>query len=154
MDLLTYAQQELDRIGMIENHPDEMNREMHDCIFQILRTFQAQGHSGFSGNYLINIVSKLLKFNPLTPLTGEDNEWILMGNIYQNKRYPYVFKTLGGKVYDSSGRVFVDKAGSSFQCRESQVEIEFPYTPKTEVIHEGTPEWADIFDEVKTNDAK
>jgi hypothetical protein len=92
MSSLKYAESELDRIGMTETSDDEMNLAMRKHILHMIKEFADEGHSGFSASYAIGILTKLLEFKPLTPLTGEDDEWTNVsdrgtGNIhYQNKR--------------------------------------------------------------------
>jgi hypothetical protein len=145
---LEKAKHELDLIGMTANNKDEMNKDMRKHILEIIKTFSKQGHSGFSANYAIGILSKLLQHKPLSPLTGNDNEWedvSVMSQCknkdkwYQNKRASNVFKEIkNGKVftYDIYGKSFVDKDGISYSNKNSKVKVKFPYTPKTEVIKE------------------
>lgn len=101
--------------------------------------FSEQGHSGFSASYAINILEKLLRFEPITPLTGNDDEWTELDydkdTKYQNKRYSRVFKDADGKAYDSEGKIFSDNGGKSwYQSKDSRVYIDFPYVPKTEKV--------------------
>ena len=41
----------------------------------MMQEFANEGHSGFSASYAISILTKLMDFKPLSPLTGEDDEW-------------------------------------------------------------------------------
>ena len=155
MSFLEYAKSELDLIGLTEDSTDEMNRDMRKCILEIMQKFADQGHSGFSAGYAVNILNKLLRYEPLTPLTGEDDEWIELGYDselkYQNKRFGQVFKDADGRAYDSAGKVFyewyerdlepdeegypgIHKYRSHFTSRDSRVYIEFPYTPTVEYV--------------------
>lgn len=134
----TYAIDELARIGMYGSG-DEMNDAMCEHILKMVNVFAEEGHSGFSANYAINILQKLLRFEPLSPLTGEDDEWQLCeysdGEIYQNKRFSRVFKEgKDGQAYDVQGKVFVEPNGASYTSRDSRVYIEFPYVPHTEYV--------------------
>jgi hypothetical protein len=102
----------------------------------MIEVFSDEGHSGFSANYAVAILQKLLKFEPLSPLTGEDSEWNLISekeNLYQNKRCSHVFRE-NGKAYDINGKVFVQENGSAYTSRDSRVDVTFPYTPKTEYV--------------------
>lgn len=144
MSILDYAKREMDIVGMTEDSPDEMNRAMRDHILNMVRVFADEGHSGFSASYAIRILEKVLRFEPLTPLTGEDSEWaeISFGPDmkWQNKRCSRVFKGEDGRAYDSEGIVFYDwvededgeKCKSHYTSSGSRVYIEFPYTPKHE----------------------
>lgn len=132
----TYAIDELTRIGMYGSG-DEMNDAMCEHILKMVNVFDEEGHSGFSANYAINILQKLLRLEPLSPLTGEDDEWCeVSDNLYQNKRLSRVFKEgKDGQAYDIHGKVFVEPNGASYTSRDSRVYIEFPYTPKTEYVN-------------------
>jgi hypothetical protein len=135
-DLINFAKKELDIIGMKEDDSEISNRAMREHILKMVEVFSDEGHSGFSANYAAAILQKLLKFEPLSPLTGEDSEWNLISEkekLYQNKRCSYVFRE-NGKAYDINGKVFIDKNGSSFVSRDSRVDVAFPYTPKTEYV--------------------
>ena len=131
-----YAIDELTRIGMYGSD-DEINRMMCDHILKMVDMFAEEGHSGFSANYAVNILQKLLLWKPLSPLTGEDDEWIkTRDNVFQNKRYSCVFKDgKDGQAYDIHGKVFVEPDGVSYTSRDSRVYIEFPYVPKTEYVN-------------------
>ncbi|MCL4419547.1 hypothetical protein M1146_05620 [Patescibacteria group bacterium] len=131
----TYAIDELTRIGMYGSG-DEMNDAMCEHILKMVNVFAEEGHSGFSANYAISILQKLLRFEPLSPLTGEDDEWNEVGDgHYQNKRFSRVFKEgKDGQAYDMQGKVFVEPNGASYTSRDSHVYIEFPYVPHTEYV--------------------
>lgn len=135
--LYEHAKRELDYIGMTE-HGDEMNVEMRNHILTMVSTFAKEGHSGFSASYAIGLLEKILRFEPLSPLRGTDDEWILIsertedGKLYQNNRCSRVFKN-DHESYDIEGKVFVDEIGS-YTNINSHVSITFPYTPKTEYV--------------------
>ena len=156
-NLLAHAKDELDRIGMSEDSPDEMNRMMRIHILHMMQEFADEGHSGMSAGYAINILTKLFDFKPLSPLTGEDDEWVKhdygVEPSYQNKRRSSVFKDANGEVYDIDGKVFwewskrqydTDEEGypgeyvykSYYTCRESRVPVTFPYTVPDKPIYE------------------
>ncbi len=134
-NLKTFAIDELTRIGMY-NSGDEMNDDMCKHILKMVDVFNEEGHSGFSAEYAISILEKLLRFEPLSPLTGEDEEWCdVSDGVFQNKRLSRVFKnSKDGQAYDIRGKVFVYPDGVSYTSRDSRVYIEFPYSPKTEFI--------------------
>ncbi len=72
MDLIEYAKSELDRLG---KDKDGMQEMMNRDILEIIEKFGEQGHSGFSANYAIQVIERLLRWKPIKPLTGEDDEW-------------------------------------------------------------------------------
>lgn len=134
-DLRTYAIDELTRIGMYGSG-DEMNDAMCDHILKMVDVFAEEGHSGFSAAYAISILQKLLRWEPLSPLTGEDDEWNEENGSFQNKRCSRVFKNgKDGQAYDIRGKVFVEPDGVSYTSRNSWVDIDFPYVPKTEYVN-------------------
>lgn len=117
----------------------DMQKHMNNDIIQIIQVFAEQGHSGFSASYAINLLQKLLRYEPITPLTGADDEWNKLDYEkdikYQNKRCSRVFKDGDGKAYDSQGKIFSDDGGKSwYVCGDSRVYIKFPYVPKTEKV--------------------
>lgn len=130
--LVDHAKRELERLG---NGPD-----FDEHILEMVGTFAGAGHSGFSAAYAIEVITKLLKFEPLSPLTGEESEWeSMVEGISLNKRCSRVFKKVNAnympaEVYDSQGKVFLDKDGLAYTSNESLTSITFPYTPHTEIV--------------------
>lgn len=130
--LVDHAKRELEILG---NGPD-----FDDHILEMVGTFAGAGHSGFSAAYAIEVITKLLKFEPLSPLTGEESEWeSMVEGISLNKRCSRVFKKVNAnymptEVYDSQGKVFLDEDGLAYTCMGSRTSITFPYTPHTEIV--------------------
>lgn len=135
-NLIEFTKKELDIIGMKEDDSEISNRAMREHILRMVEVFSDEGHSGFSASYAAAILEKLFRFQPLSPLTGEDSEWGLISekeNLYQNKRCSHVFKS-NGKAYDLNGKVFIQENGSAYTSADSRVDVTFPYTPKTEYV--------------------
>lgn len=139
--LVLFAKNELNKI--LSKCKDEeaikMQKMINKDILQVVEVFSKQGHSGFSANYAINYIQKLLKYEPITPLTGEDDEWIKLdynnAMKYQNKRCSRIFKDADGKAYDIEGKVFSDDGGETwYTCADSKVYIKFPYIPTTKEV--------------------
>ena len=137
---------------------DEMQEAICNHVLKLLDAFADEGHSGSSAPYTIDLFSKLAKFDPIVPLTGEDWEWNNVSDIsgsetYQNKRCSAVFKAadrFNGQPYYIDGKVFWEwykneEDGKMFKSyftgRDSQVPIEFPYTPKTEYVFRPTEQY-------------
>lgn len=150
MTIHSHALTEFRAAGWIDEtdrYVDEMQQAICEHVLKLLDVFAAEGHSGSSAPYAVDLFKKLAMFEPLVPLTGEDWEWNeisagMMGRpgVYQNKRCSHVFKE-NGEAYDSQGIVFWDwytdeetgeKYKSYFTSIDSRVKIEFPYTPKVE----------------------
>jgi hypothetical protein len=137
MSLIEYAKRELDVIGMTEDSSDEMNVMMRKHILHMVKEFADEGHSGMSASYALSILKSLLAYEPLSPLTGADDEWMEVDNGYwQNKRASNVFKDKDG-AYWSDGIVFWEwfepddgePFKSYFTSRDSRVNIDsFPWT--------------------------
>jgi len=124
---------------------DEMQEMICRHVLALLDVFTAEGHSGSTAPYAINMFKTLASFEPLVPLTGEDWEWTLLDYgcepKWQNKRASRVFKDSNGQAYDIDGKVFWEWSGtkeepykSHYTCRESRVDVVFPYVLKTEYV--------------------
>jgi len=144
-NLHDFAVRELAIIRGTNPEPDEMQDAIESDILQIVDIFAEQGHSGMSAPYVLKILEKVLAFEPVTPLTGEDSEWNDMSDhgdskntIYQNNRCFRVFKEVAPDgteyVYDSGRYIFRDEEGFTYISRESRGTVIFPYTPKRELV--------------------
>jgi len=150
---LEWARREIDLLIKMESDPGYAP-ECAESAFRAYRSLCADGHSGVSIQLVKKILDDLIDLKPLTPLTGEDDEWSLIDDgfvdgrrhgIFQNRRYGSLFKSIypDGTVKYSDVDRFVcvdmdnprnrfynsfmaEKAGEA----ESKVaKIEFPYTP-------------------------
>ena len=137
MSLIDHAKRELRASGYTPlNTPQEdgPNKWMQENLLELLTVFSKQGHSGASAPYCIGMFKTLASFEPLTPLNGTEDEWgEVEDGLLQNKRYSRVFKK-DDQAYDIDGRVFRDPDGACYTNKDSRVDIEFPYTPKTEYV--------------------
>jgi hypothetical protein len=146
-NLVSYAESEMDRIGL--TNEDEYNGMMREHILKMVKVFAEEHHSGFSGRYALDLLTKLLDFKPLTPLTGEDDEWTDISDYgdsprYQNKRRSSVFKNPDGECYDIDGKVFWewyrDENGKAYKSYYSnygcRLPVTFPYMPPDKPIYE------------------
>ena len=127
---------------------DKMQEMICEHVMKLLDVFDGEGHSGSTAPYAINMFKRLASFDPIAPLTGEDDEWVKhdygVEPTYQNKRRGSVFKDANGEAYDIDGKVFwewyKDDDGnvtrSYYSCRESRVPVTFPYTPPDKPIYE------------------
>ena len=130
--LVDFANHELQ---LILDNCDEESRSLQTLIntniLNIVSLVASQGHTGFTASYLINTLNKLLRYQPLSSLTGNEEEWELVDEnmgLYQNIRCPSVFRNIEGKAYNVEGKVFTEDNGHTwFTCRDSRVDITFPY---------------------------
>lgn len=126
-NLVDYAKDELKRIGMIDSG-EAYNDWATKAILDLIELFASQGHSNFSAHYVVNAFNRLAMFKPLSPLTGEDDEWNDVGDGHlQNKRYSAVFKDKDGIAYNIEGKVFTDDGEVWYTSRDSKVNVTFPY---------------------------
>lgn len=125
-----YGRKELERIGYFKEGDDPYNESVANAILELLEVFDNQGHTGFTAPYTARMFHRLAMFKPVTPLTGEDDEWNeVEPGYFQNKRYSAVFKDETGKAYNIEGKIFSDDGGETwFTNGDSRVYIDFPYT--------------------------
>lgn len=93
--MIENAKKELDLL--LEKCEDEEERRMqkviNDNALEIVKKFCEMGHSGFTAEYEINMIIKLLKQQPLTKLTLKDDEFVEVSNgLFQNIRDSRIFK--------------------------------------------------------------
>lgn len=141
-ELVSFARSELERAGLFKEDSD-YDGMLGDAVMKMVEMFADQGHSGFSAGMAIDIFKKVASCQPLTPLTGEDDEWNeIYDGMFQNRRCPHVFKNADG-AYDIQGRVFREPNGVCTTSADSHVPVTFPYTPTTEYVDVPTPETDD-----------
>lgn len=131
-NLVAHAQREL--ASSLALSREDIGYWMARHLIDMVRTFSAEGHSGFSASYAISAITPLLRFEPLGPLTGEEAEWIVHAygdDMYaQNNRCGHVFKKEDGTAYDSEAVIFREPNGATFTSFYSRAPVKFPYTPK------------------------
>lgn len=128
-NLKDFARAELERAKMFGEDGDFYGGIMGDVVMKLIDVFADQGHSGMSAEMAVSLFERLARFEPISPLTGEDDEWIEVGDgMFQNRRCSHVFKQ-NGEAYDSEGRVFREPNGSCYTSKNSRVPVTFPYTP-------------------------
>lgn len=130
-----YAKKELERLEKTCKDDTELKIQKWctKCVLDLLELFKKQEHSGFSANYVVNLFDSLVHFKPLTPLTGEDDEWeesYCDSKVLQNKRCSSVFKEPDGLVYDIDYWYMRNKDGTCFGNNHTMQNIVFPYMPQ------------------------
>lgn len=136
-NLVEFAQNELSRLlkKCTDSEDLRMQQTINNDILNVIKQFSEQGHTGTTAQYCISVLTSLLSWRPLSPLTGEDDEWDDVSKYYnnkhvvfQNKRCPAVFKE-DGKCFNVEGKIFTEDGGHTwYTSRDSRVEITFPYT--------------------------
>lgn len=100
-NLVKHARHELTLIG---EDDDVIN-----WYILVIREYASFGHSGGSHFATLPVLTKLLNFQPLTPITNDPREWMhhgedvwgQAGGVWQNKRDGRMFSTDGGLTYTS-----------------------------------------------------
>jgi len=132
-NLVTHAKFEMLKAGLYDDDSD-YGGMLAGAVTELMEVFEKQGHSGMSAARTVQLFQKLAMFEPLCPLTGDDDEWLEVADgIFQNKRCSHVFKE-NGEAYDIEGRIFREPSGVTFTSGDSRVPVTFPYTPKTEFV--------------------
>lgn len=91
-NLMNHAKRELDAIG---EEP-----EIVKGYLDMIQIFADMGHSGYSGMYFIQVLTRLLDFQNLKPLTESPTEWNHVGDdLWQSARNGEAFSNDGGKTY-------------------------------------------------------
>jgi hypothetical protein len=104
MSLVDFAQHELELAGLFSKESD-YDGMLGDSVLELVKTFAAQGHSGFSAGLTTEIFTKLSKYEPLSPITSNPDEWMNVaeyfdGNgVWQCRRNPSLFSRDGGKTW-------------------------------------------------------
>lgn len=154
-----HAMREFQYVGWCDKNGkfnDEMQEAICNGVMKMLEIFADESHSGSTAPYAINLFKKIASFEPLGPLTGEDDEWVCHQDgwsngvaVYQNKRMSSVFKQsdrFDGKPYWLDGKVFWEWTsypdiddGKPFKSywtnADSRVVIEFPWVkPEPEYV--------------------
>ena len=93
-NLVNHAKSELHILGTDVSDP-----EMAKGLIEIVELFAKMQHSGGSAAWAIAILSELLAFHNLTPLTSDPDEWYDHGGVHQNVRRSEAFSKDGGKTY-------------------------------------------------------
>jgi hypothetical protein len=86
---------------------------------------------------VLGIFERLARFEPLLPLTGEDDEWneVEAGRLYQNKRASNVFKE-NGIAYQMDGFVFKEPNGATYTTQPASRRriVRFPFLSQKGVV--------------------
>jgi len=130
-ELVKHAKREFEILGWPGD--DDMQAMVCENIIELMQTFADQRHSGTTAPYVISYFERLAHYGILSPLTGEDDEWIDRAEefgkpCWQNNRFGAVFKDeKDGPAYWIEGKLFRRPDGSIFNTADSRTEISFPW---------------------------
>lgn len=98
-NLVDHACRELEKVGE--------DPEVTAGIIKVVEAFSKMGHSGASSMYTIQILTELLQYKNLSPLTDDPSEWHYISadiwggeeGVWQNIRNSEAFSNDRGKSY-------------------------------------------------------
>lgn len=104
-------------VGMVDT-------DVMQNLVDVTRVFCLEGYSG-AAPIAISMLSKALAWEPVSPLTGNDDEWNNVSDVsdrplWQNKRFGRVFKEEYGTCFDARGIVFIDDSGACWTNRNEK----------------------------------
>ncbi len=141
---IRHLNREIEILKKVGDFDDWVVKDFIKNIEDITKVFSTQGHSGSSAPFyataLSETIKRVLMFDIITPLTGEDNEWgdnlSADDKIKQNKRLSSVFKDDTGSYY-LNAIVWRDSTDGNFTYTgkveevTSRQYIKYPFLPKT-----------------------
>ena len=115
--MLEEARLELQLAGWFDEDSD-YGGEVGHAVMELMELFSKQGHSGYSAPLVAGLFKKLVDNQPLTGITGKDEEWGDVSDygdgrlMYQNKRCSAIFKDgKDGKPYYIDALIKKDQKG-------------------------------------------
>ena len=115
--LVDHALEELHRAGLFDEDSD-YGGMLGDAVVDLIKVFAEQGHSGMSAAMVSALFDKLSRFQTLTPITANPDEWNDVSDMcgepfWQNKRDATYFSEDGGETWwnldDDDGNVVPHK---------------------------------------------
>lgn len=102
-NLQEHAVTELKRAGLLDDDAD-YGGALGPAVMRLINVFADDGHSGMSAAMTIDLFCRLARFEPLTPITSDPDEWTndtQIGNepLWQNTRRSTSFSRDGGKTW-------------------------------------------------------
>ena len=99
-NLARHAWDELNRSGLFTDDGDFYGGMTGRAVMDLVDVFVEQRHSGMSASIVIDILRRVLAFEPLSPLTDDPAEWMeVTGGLWQSRRQAQAFSQDGGKTY-------------------------------------------------------
>jgi len=154
-NLYQHALTELKLAGLLDKDSD-YNGMLGEAVLDIVEIFAKQGHSGFSAAMTVQLLEKLLRYEALTEITNNPEEWFncvekygkdVVGadiSLFQCKRNPALFSTDGGKTYynvDRRDEVITAKQYEGMKSKQlestKQEDDIFKYTPQCDKCGKG-----------------
>lgn len=102
-NLERHAEEELRRAGLFDDDAD-YGGQIAAAVMRLIRVHAAEGHGGFSHDYVLSVFNKVVNFKVLTPVTSDPAEWTDVSEMsgqpmWQNKRQSSSFSKDGGATW-------------------------------------------------------
>lgn len=122
--LVEYAHAELQRAGMFDADADYGGALGH-AVLEVVKVFARQEHSGMSAALSISLLGRLLQFRPLSPISGNPDEWQDVSEasgepMWQNRRDGTAFSKNGGKSWYLLDELKVDQGDGFVSYRHPE----------------------------------
>jgi hypothetical protein len=131
-NLVSYAETELRLAGLYDDGADYGKGNLANAVMRLVKINCLEGHSGLSHRIAMSLFERVANYRPLTPLTGNDDEWMetfVDATSLQNKRYSSIFKEIKtGKTYRIDAKAFKHQNGGTYTSRESFGPVSFPWS--------------------------
>ena len=137
---------ELRKAGLYDKDSDYEGM-LGQSVEELMDVFLSQEHSGFSAALVSSIFKELVDGKSLTPLSGDDDEWLEVTEYFENDKKILTFQNIRmGSVFKTTdedgnmieahdidgGPIFRDPDGCTYTSSDSFLDITFPYTPPKE----------------------
>lgn len=126
-NIARHAWDELNRAGLFTDDGDFYGGMTGRAVMDLVDVFVEQGHSGVSASIVIDILRRVLAFEPLGPLTDDPDEWMEVDDgLWQSRRQPRAFSKDGGKTYRLNGdrdtlhTAVVSGRGCTEECNQEE----------------------------------
>jgi hypothetical protein len=97
--LVEHARYELTRAGLFDSDSD-YDGALGPAVLELLEVFAGQGHSGASAAAVVELFTRCVGFQPLTPLTSAPTEWMeVQPGLWQSCRQSHAFSRDGGLTW-------------------------------------------------------
>jgi len=107
-NLTKFAESELTRAGFFDKDSD-YGGMLGEAVMKMVKVFADEGHSGFSAGMAISLFKTVASFEPLTPLTGDDDEWM--------KSRKALFRTSDARMSSRKAGKPTISTGASFEIQ-------------------------------------
>lgn len=98
-NLVRHARYELTRAGLLDRESD-YDGMLGAAVLELIETFSAQGHSGGSAAAVVELFVPLARFDPLSDLTDDPDEWFeVTDGLWQSRRMADRFSRDGGRTF-------------------------------------------------------